>query len=50
MHQTSDDGVLVHIVELLDALAVRQDVEVVVAGLPEGSLPGELRDGEFQGL
>jgi hypothetical protein len=49
-HEASGDGVLVHVVELFDALVVGEDVEVVVTDLPEGSWGGELGDGELEGL
>jgi len=48
--QASGDGVLVHVVELFEKLPGGEDVEIVVAGLPEGFGVGLLRDGEFQGL
>ena len=44
------DGVTVHVDELLVELAVGEDVEVVVAGLPEGALRGLDGDGQFEGL
>jgi len=48
--QASGDGVLVHVVELFEEFPGGEDVEIVVAGLPEGFGFGLLRDGEFQGL
>lgn len=50
LDQTPGYGIGVYVVELFDSLVVREDVEVVVAGLPEGSFGEALRDGEFQGL
>ncbi len=48
--QASGDGVLVHVVELFEELPGGEDVEVVVAGLPEAFVVGLFRDGEFEGL
>lgn len=48
--QATGDGVLVHVVELFEELPGGEDVEIVVAGLPEGFGVSLLRDGEFQGL
>ncbi len=44
------DWVVVHVVDLLAAFLGRVDIEVVVAGLPEGTLGGLDRDGEFESL
>jgi hypothetical protein len=43
------DGIAVHVFDFFDSLVVGEDVEVVVAGLPEGSRGEALGDGEFQG-
>jgi len=43
-------GVAVHIPQLLDALFFREDVEVVVASLPERTLAPPQRDGELDCL
>jgi hypothetical protein len=40
--QAAGDWVAVHVPDLLDPLAGAVDVEVVVAGVPEGSLSGLL--------
>jgi hypothetical protein len=48
--EASGDGVAVHVLDLFDSLVVGEDVEVVVAGLPEGCRGEALGDGEFQGL
>lgn len=44
------DWVVVHVVEFFDGFAVGKDVEVVVAGLPEGTWGEALGGGEFEGL
>ena len=43
------DGVAVDVPDLFDSLGLREDVEVVVAVLPEGSVCCLLADGELQG-
>jgi hypothetical protein len=48
--QAAGDWVAMHVSELLDALVVAEDVEVVVASKPERVLGGELGDGELEGL
>lgn len=49
-NQTSGDWVVVHVVQLLDALVVRKDVEVVVARKPERSLKGQFGNRKLQRL
>ena len=39
-----------HVVRLFEALLSCEDVEVVIAGLPEGLGVGPLGDGELEGL
>ena len=36
--QTSSNRVAMHVLQFFDSFVVGEDVEVVVAGLPEGSL------------
>ena len=44
------DRVAVHVLQFFDALVVGEDVEVVVAGLPEGTFFESPGDGDLQGL
>ena len=48
--EASGDGVAVHVAQFLEALSDGEDVEVVVAGLPELLGSDLFRDGEFEGL
>ena len=48
--KSPDDRIPVHILQLFDSLVVGEDVEVVVAGLPEGSLSEALRDRQLERL
>jgi hypothetical protein len=40
----------VHVLQLFDSLVVGEDIEIVVAGLPERCRGEALGDGEFEGL
>lgn len=42
LDEATGDGIAVHVFNLFDSLVVGEDVEVVVAGLPEGSRGEEL--------
>lgn len=48
--EAAGDWVAMHVVELLDVLVVAENVEVVVAGLPEGTFGVTLRNGKFERL
>ena len=48
--KASGDWVAMHVLEFFDSFVVGEDVEVVVAGLPEGFRCEALRDGKFEGL
>jgi hypothetical protein len=37
LHQTSRNRIAVHVLQLFDSFVVSEDIEVVVAGMPEGS-------------
>jgi len=50
VYETPLYRVVVHVVDLFAALVWGVDVEVVVAGLPEGTLSGLDRDREFECL
>ena len=49
-HEASSDWIAVHVFQLFDSLVVGEDVEVVVAGLPEGFRAETLRDRQLEGL
>ena len=49
-HEAAFDRVAVHVLQLLDSLVVRKDVEIVVAGLPERAFREASGDGDLQGL
>jgi hypothetical protein len=46
----SRDRVAVHVLQLFDTLVAGEDIEVVVADLPEGSRSEAFGDGEFEGV
>lgn len=48
--EAARDRVAVHVAQLLDALVVGEDVEVVVTAQPEGAFDEAARDGYLQGL
>ena len=49
-HEAAFDRVAVHVLQLLDPLVVGEDVEIVVAGLPERTFREASGDGDLQGL
>jgi hypothetical protein len=50
LDETSSNWIAVHVLQLLHSFVVGKDIEVVVAGLPEGSRSEAFGDGEFEGL
>lgn len=49
-HEAAFDRIAVHVLQLLDPLVVGEDVEVVVAGLPEKAFREASGDGDSSGL
>jgi hypothetical protein len=50
LDEASRDRIAMHVFQLLHSLVVSEDVEVIVAGLPEGSRSEAFGDGKFEGL
>ena len=50
LHKTSSNWIAVHVLQLFDSFVMSEDVEIVVADLPEGSRSEAFGDGEFEGL
>jgi hypothetical protein len=48
--KVSGDWIAVHVLQLFDSLVVSEDIEIVVAGLPEGSRSEAFGDGQFEGI
>ena len=48
--KASCNWIAVHVLQLFDSFVVSEDIEVVVADLPEGFRSEALGDGEFEGL
>lgn len=49
-HEAAFDRVAVHVLQFLDPLVMSEDVEIVVAGLPERTFREAPGDGNLQGL
>jgi hypothetical protein len=50
LDETSRDWIAVHVLQLFDPFVVGEDIEVVVAGLPEGFRAESLRDRKLEGM
>jgi len=48
--KASRDHIAVHVLQLFDPLVVSEDIEIVVAGLPEGVSGEAFGDGEVEGI
>ena len=48
--KASCNWIAVHVLQLFDSFVVSEDIEIVVADLPEGFRSEALGDGEFEGL
>lgn len=49
-HEAAFNWIAVHVLQLLDPFVVSEDVEIVVAGLPERTFREASGDRDFQGL
>ena len=50
LDEASGNSIAMQVLQLFDSFVVAKDIEIVVAGLPEGSRSEAFGDGEFEGL